>query len=252
MSVKIKLIKEVRLENDVLLVGLPGMGYVAKTVADFIINNLGGELFAKIYSYAFPPQILVGYDGIGRLPKAYLYKVNNMVIFTGDAQPLSPEAQNELSHEVIKKLIDLGGLSKVIAGAAYVESAMPEERKVYVVGNDLRIINEFKKLGAQVLNEGVISGINGAIIGWAGYYDIPAVTLLGETWSVIVDSNMTDYRAAKAILKILCRYLNLDLNLSELDMRANDVESKIREYYREMISQMRREEGRRRGIMHTM
>lgn len=251
MGVKVKFIKDVKIENAILLVGLPGMGYVAKTVAEFIIRKLNGELFAIFYSHAFPPQIIVNYDGIGNLPKAYLYKVNNLIIFTGDSQPVSPEAQNELSEFVIRKLMELGSLGKVIAGAAYVETAMPHVRKVYVVGNDLNMINEFKRLGAQVLTNGVISGINGAIIGWADYYNIPAVTLLGETWSVIVDTNMTDYRAAKAVLNVLNKYLGLNLDLRELDAKANEVEVRLRQYYKEMITQVKREEGRR-GITHTM
>ncbi|RLG77342.1 MAG: hypothetical protein DRO14_02475 [Thermoprotei archaeon] len=83
------------------------------------------------------------------------------------------------------------------------------------------------RLGAEPLSEGVISGINGAIVGWAKYYGIPAVVVLGETWAPIVEFDEIDYRAAKRVVEVIASYLGLSVDTEYMNVLADRVEKKI-------------------------
>jgi len=222
---KIKLLDDVRVNGKVLIVGLPGMGGVAYTVANYLITSLRSKLVAELYSYSYPPQLGVS-DGRAYLIKAYLYETPSALLLTANAQPPTNEAQNEFCDTILEYL-SRRGLSKVIATAAYVVSSVGRNRNVYIAGNDKDILEEFVKLGAQPLSSGVISGVNGAIVGWASYYDIPAAVLLAETWDAIVQLDEVDYRAAKHLLSVISRYLGVEVNLVELDGLADNIEVRV-------------------------
>lgn len=223
--IRIKVLDGIRASGKALIVGLPGMGGVAYTVANYFITSLRSVLVAELYSYSYPPQLGVS-SGKASLIKAYLYDTPVALILTANAQPPSNESQNEFCDRVLE-FLHSNGLNKVIATAAYVVSAIGTERAVYIAGNDTSIIDEFIRLGAQALGSGVISGINGAIVGWASYYDIPAAVLLAETWDAIVQLDEIDYRAAGRLVQIVGRYLGIEVDVKELDRLASSVEERV-------------------------
>ena len=63
-ATEITILEEVELENPIFIEALPGVGHVGKLVADHMIDELDATKFAEIYSPTFPPQVLVGEDGM--------------------------------------------------------------------------------------------------------------------------------------------------------------------------------------------
>ena len=63
-AAEITILEEVELDNPIFIEALPGVGHVGKLVADHMIDELGATKFAEIYSPTFPPQVLVGEDGM--------------------------------------------------------------------------------------------------------------------------------------------------------------------------------------------
>ncbi len=232
---KIKRVSSFDASGKSLIVGLPGMGGVAYTVANHIIASTPSKIVAELYTYSYPPQVSVN-NGKTSLFKAFLYDTPLGLVMTANAQPATPEAQNEFCDRVLEFLYSKG-LSKIIATAAYVVSYVDSKRNVYVTGNDERLINEFIKLDARPLKSGVVSGINGAIAGWASYYDLPAVVLLSETWEPIVQVDEFDYRAAKHLLIIIGRYLNHEIDVRTFDSMADYVEGKVMEMITRSLKQ---------------
>lgn len=211
------------------------MGGVAYTVANYFITSLKSKLVAELYSYSYPPQLGVS-SGRANLIKAYLYDTPVALILTANAQPPSNEAQNEFCDKILE-FLHARGLSKVLATAAYVVSGASRDRAVYVAGNDASLINEFAQLGAQLLNTGVISGINGAVVGWASYYDIPAAVLLAETWDAIVQLDEIDYRAARCLVQIVGKYLSVEVDVEALDRLADSIEERVLDLISKSIRQ---------------
>ena len=60
----IKLLKDVDLNDPILIEALPGIGHVGKLVAEHIIHELKAEKFAELYSPSFPPQVFVDKNGL--------------------------------------------------------------------------------------------------------------------------------------------------------------------------------------------
>jgi len=226
MVTRFKLFRKIEVEGKHLLVGMPGMGRVGYLMANFFIEKLNAELVCEIYSTSFPPQIIVSKGGFSSLFKGKLYSSDKMIILTADTQPPTTEGQNEVCDAILS-LLSKDGLKSVIAGAAFVVPQVGTVRKVFVAGNEDELIKKFVSLGATPLNEGVISGINGAIVGWSSYYGIPSAVILGETWAPIVEFDEVDYRAAKYVIELVAKYLSEKIDTSDLDLLANGVEGRV-------------------------
>ncbi len=249
MVTKIKTIKEFSVDNKPLIVGLPGMGRVGYVSVNYLLSRVGGELVAEVYSTSFPPQLLVGRGGLSTLFVGRIYDAGKFLVFTGDAQPQSPEGQNELCDALLNYLSSKGTLDAVIATAAYVVPEFNEKRRVFITGNQAEFIEELKNVGGEVLNEGVITGVNGVIVGWAGYYGIRGAVALGETWSAVVEFDETDYRAVKAVISLLNKYLNINIDPEPLTSLATVVESRINAAIAQMSRVARRETRESREVM---
>ncbi len=232
MVTRVKTVKEFSPEGKTLVVGLPGMGRVGYVATNYILSKLGGRLVAEIYSTAFPPHLIVRKGGISDLFSGKIFETDEALIFTADTQPQNPEGQNEICDALLNYLGKKGILKSIIATAAYVVPSVGEPRKTFVVGNDQKFLSELRSLGTYPLDDGVIMGINGAVIGWGKYYGVKGAVLLGETWAPIVEFDETDYRAAKAVVDVLRKYLSIDLDSTELEMLAQKTEERVKEALR--------------------
>jgi predicted ATP-grasp superfamily ATP-dependent carboligase len=228
MVTKIKVLKEYESEGKHLLIGLPGMGRVGYASVNYILERMGGDLVAELYSTTFPSQLVVNRRGISTLFTGRLYEVNNFLIFTGETQPQNPDGQHEICVELLNHVVSRGSPASLIATAAYVVPEYSDSRRVFVAGNDEGLLNELGNLGGNILEEGVITGVNGIIVGWASYYGIRSAVMLGETWSTIVEFNEVDYRAVKSVVDLLKSYLKIKIPTEDLLSQAEMVESRIK------------------------
>lgn len=226
MVTRVRVIREFSAANKPLIVGLPGMGRVGYVSANFFIEKFNGVHVADVYSTYFPPQLIVGKAGLSNLFVGRLFDVGNALVFTAETQPPNPEGQNEVCYVLLDFLAERG-VSTVLAGAAYVVPQVSDSRRVFIAGTDKELLATLMRLGAEPLSEGVISGINGAIVGWAKYYGIPAVVVLGETWAPIVEFDEIDYRAAKRVVEVIASYLGLSVDTEYMNVLADRVEKKI-------------------------
>jgi proteasome assembly chaperone (PAC2) family protein len=234
--------KNIDVKKAIAIAGFPGMGLVGKTVAMHLINILGADHVLSIYGTRFPAHLLVNSGGLADIDKVAIYhtKSNSIDIFiiTSDAQPTSDGDQHELSKFIIKKLLKYSVI-ELIATAAFVSDVIVPSRKVFVAGNNNSVLHKYIEKGAIPLNEGIISGMNGVIVGWAKAYNMNSVCVLGETWRSIVEMNYIDYTAAKIIIDLLNKVWDLNIDTEELSLRGRNIESEIEN----MLRTYTREEG---------
>src|SRR5579885_762744 len=177
MSLPNKIMVEItempKLKNPSLICGLPGSGYVGKLAVDHLIEELKGVPFASIFSSSFPPQVLIQPDGTVDLMKNTLYyckgKSLDLVLLSGDAQPVTPESEYQMAEEITKIC---------------------------------------EKHGVYSMNSGSITGMNGLIIGVGKRKNITGVCLLGETSGYVVDA-MASKVVLETLAKILNLKLDL-------------------------------------------
>ena len=239
-------LKKVKLNKPVMIEGLPGVGNVGKLVAEHIIDELKAEKILELYSWHFPPQVLVNDDGTVRLSKNELYaskpKGQDLLILTGDQQSVT----NEGHYLITETLLDIAqqhGVSRIYALGGYGIGQLVEKQTVLGAANDVELVDEMKKYGVEFREEepgGSIVGASGLLLGLGKLRGIPAVCLLGLTSGYLVDP-----KSAQAVLAILCSVLNLKLDTQALKDRAEEMEKvieRLKEMEQAQIPRMHEEE----------
>jgi uncharacterized protein (TIGR00162 family) len=245
-EIEVHELKKVKLNKPVMIEGLPGVGNVGKLVAEHIIQELGAEKIVEIYSWHFPPQVLVNDDGTVSLCKneVYAWKSKNLdlLIVSGDQQSVT----NEGHYIITETLLDIAqqyGVSRIYTLGGYGIGQLVEKQMVLGAVNDAELVEEMKKYGVEFREEepgGSIVGASGLLLGLGGQRGIPAVCLLGLTSGYLVDP-----KSAQAVLKILGRALNLEIPMQALEDRAEEMEKvveRLKEMEQAQIPRVREEE----------
>ncbi len=246
METIVNIQRDPKLNSPVLVGGLPGIGYVAKLSADYLVQQLNAELFAELYSQYFPPYVLVKKDGTVDLMKNefYFWKSANieLIIFSGNCQAMSPEGQYQVADEVLKLAKKLGA-KRIIALAAFATDKHVDKPKVFGAATNVELLEELKTQEVVPMGEGSISGINGLLFGLSKLYGLPGCCLLGET-SVLGMSpgrSIVDARGAQAVLEVLTKSLNVSINMGPLQDQARSTEEllhKVEEMERQVLEEM--------------
>jgi uncharacterized protein (TIGR00162 family) len=214
------------LKNPSLICGFPGSGYVGKLAIDHMIEELKATPFANMFSSSFPPQVLIQADGTTDLMKNTFYyskgDTSDLVLLSGDAQPVTPESEYDMAEEIVK-ICDKLGVKTIYTLAAYITGAFPKIPKVYGTSTVPQIVKDFQNYGISIMNNGSITGMNGLIIGVGKRKGMTGICLLGETSGYVVDA-----KASKAVLETLVKMLNLKLDLAQITKKAQDTEHLVK------------------------
>jgi uncharacterized protein (TIGR00162 family) len=233
MTAEIKILKEFAPKELILVVGLPGTAYIGKLSVDYLVQQLKAELVAEVYSKHFPPYVIIKEDGIVELLRNELHwfkdDVEHDVIFlTGNSQAFSPEGQYEVADTILDWAIG-HGVKKVFSVAALVTDKPFEAPSVFCTATNSALIEDMKKFNVQPLDQGIIGGENGLIVGLAKKKNIEGICLLSETHGYQTSSGeyVTDAKAAKAALNVLNCILALKVNMEPMYKQADQMDELI-------------------------
>jgi len=171
----------------------------------------------------FSPKVWLGEDGVVGLMKGEFHFWKNqpggpdLVLFTANEQPYSPEGQYELA-EVALDVANKLGARRVITMGGMATDRLAEEPKVYAGATSTDVVKELEAFGAVKLAGGAITGTNGLIFGLAKPKNIPAICLLAETPGYL----SLDANAARAALELSSRLLNIPMDLTALEKQAKE------------------------------
>ncbi len=235
------------LYNPVLIEGLPGIGNVGKIVVEYLIQKLNAKKFAEVYSSSFPYHVFVREDGTVELPKNELYyvkrKEGDLVFLTGDFQSMTPEGHYEISNAVLDFAKKLGVKFVITLGGFGIED-IPKKPRVIGAATSEELVATLKSLGVYVegRNIGMIVGASGLLLGLGKLKGMDGFCLMGETLARPV---FADPRAAKAVIDVLLKYLKLDVDLTELEKKAQELEKAIaraKQMEKEILERLRRQQ----------
>src|SRR5207249_2979277 len=120
-----------------LLAGLPDSRRLAKILLHHLIKTLQATPLAYLHSDYLPPRVLLKPDGTPELMKhEFYYWINtdqashDLVLYTGDAQPILPEGAFRLSDAVVNLAQQLGVETLVTVGA-FITGTISDNPKVY-------------------------------------------------------------------------------------------------------------------------
>ena len=233
----------IQLENPVLIEGLPGLGMVGRIAVKYLVKKLKAKPFAHLYSPHFPYYVIVNSKGNIRLLRGVFYYWKNqqnrdLILFTGDSQAQTIEGQYEIAAKIadyakskgVSLIITLGGYRKEVEGSP----------KVYAVSTSRELLEKALKAECMKSPSGnPIVGIAGILLGIARFKGLNALCLLGETRGYIPDP-----KAAKSVLNALCKILELNVDLSGLDVEIERAEK--------LLEKMHQIEARRESYIRRL
>ncbi len=215
--------------RKICIQGMPGIALAGKYTVDYIIKTLSARKIFDLYFYDFPPQVLIDL-GLMNLPSVYLFHYYNelsgddLLLLSSDFQPLTHYGVNALSLILAEQLRKLGVKLIISLGASAV-NIIVKDPKIYASATSPSILNtSFNTPDFERFADGVITGMNGvlpAIIGREG--DIQGVILLAEACRYLT----CDFRAAKKLLEVLEKTLNLKIDYTEINNKIRELDESI-------------------------
>ena len=195
----------------ICICGLPGIGSVGKVATDYLATALECSTIIPFFSRSFPPQVMVS-GGLAKLMNAQLMRTKekeNLLILSGDAQPLDVVGMHELAGNILQAIKKLG-VTDVITLAAYVGET---NESVLGTATDADAAKALGECKIPLLRSGAIGGLNGLLAGMAPLYDLRGFCLLATSSG----SDPVDIRAANNLLYAINELLHLDIDITLME-----------------------------------
>ncbi|MGV8150656.1 MAG: PAC2 family protein [Candidatus Woesearchaeota archaeon] len=245
-----------KISNPILIAGMPGIGNVGKISMDMLVEETKAVPVVSFFSYEMPNSVFVNENNIVELPKIVLYhkKIDgkDFLFLTGDVQPTTERSCYEFC-DILLDLVSKCGLKNKAnlksqsVGARKINNdrfhiltlggiglnEIPEKPKVYITGNDKKFVDivSDKMKKSKISHEtkiygmvGPIIGVSGILLGLSRERNIPAYSLLAETYGHPIYVGL---KGSKSILEIINKYYDLGINLKRLDKEILQIDTLI-------------------------
>lgn len=237
--------KKPKLNNPVLIGGLPGIGNIGKIAAEYMVEKLKMEKLADVFSQYLPPQVFLNDEGEAKLVRNSIYYKkfrgkNDLLILVGDFQGTTQEGQYELTYFVLE-LAKKWNVSTLYTLGGYSTGKIVEVPRVLGAVTEVDMVNYLQE-GGVVFPKGEPGG---GIVGSAGLmlglgkelFSIKGACLMGETSGYFADP-----KGAKEVLKVLSAILDLKLDLSDIEERSKQIQQITEKMQEDVQSKMQQKE----------
>jgi uncharacterized protein (TIGR00162 family) len=222
--------KKEKLKDPILLVGLPGIGNVGSLVGEHIKNETKAEKFGTLYSPYFPHQAIMLKNGGLRLISNRFYHFKNkkgrsILVLIGDTQAGTPKGQYEVNEKIVRFFKSLGGRTVYTIGGYSAANQYIHNPRVFGVATNSKLRDALGKYGIIFGQaNGAVWGAAGIIPAFARKHRMDGACIMGETGMLEIDAN-----AAKSVLEIMKKLLDIDINLGNLDKIKQETEKIIKD-----------------------
>ncbi len=229
-AVEVEVVADPGLTDPVLVEGLPGVGHVGKLAAEHLVEEFDGRLVRRVYSEHFPPQVTVDAESVGRLASAEFHAVDvgdrDVLVLVGDHQPQDVGGHYRLAEAFLDVAGEFG-VEEVVALGGVPTGELVETYTVIGAVGDPAMREPLTAAGVEFRPDepaGGVVGTSGLLLGLAGRRGLPAACLLGETSGYLVDP-----KSAQAVLEVLQRTLDFEVDFGTLEERAQEMEAVVRQ-----------------------
>jgi proteasome assembly chaperone (PAC2) family protein len=242
---EVRFINKPEMSNPRMLVGLPGMGMVARITVNYFIEFLKPELIADIPIPHLSPSIAFFEKGL-IVPidreispfKFYYSEKENIILFLGDIQFGYAAKDNELSEKIVEtaKLCGVDMIYTVIA--THVQGYV-EEPEVFGLATSPELLQFLESKGVKIADGSFqISGVNGLVIEYALRNGIKGMALLSET----AFPEALDIKSCYAGIKKVSELLGIDIDLSRIEIEVKKFDEGFKKYLKDMQEKKKKEE----------
>ncbi len=220
--------------------GFPGVANVAKIAVDYLIDKLETEKVAEFYSDSLPAFATINENNELEPRKIELYKVKdkNLLLLTGNAQPVSSQGTNVVSRKLLRYL-SKKGTKKIIAFSGIGLNVEPDDPKVYVAATDPKEAEEISKKVKVVEvrlkayeSVSMIFGLAGTLPALAPMYKMKGISLMAET---LASPWYLGVLGAYKLILVVNELFNLNLDMKEIEEEVK----KIKEAKEEALKKMK-------------
>jgi len=208
------------LNNPVLIEGLPGIGFVANIAVLHLVQELKAKLFGEIRSSSFQDFAITAEKGKIRSPINELYyhkgrdEERDLILLYGNTQALTTIGQYELCGRILDIAEEMGCRQIITLGGLKREEKV-DTPELYCAASDLQTLHEALSFGAKIIG-GHIFGVAGLLVGLSKLRGMRGLCLLSET------PGYPDASAAREVLNVVCKMLQLKIDLARLDTAAEE------------------------------
>ena len=271
----IKLYKEPDLEKPMMFVGWPGIGNIGMVAVNSLKDILRAEEFGEIESWDFfyPRKVSITNGLLKALEfpsnKFYYARIEkkDLIFFIGEEQPSvggRMYASGERAYEMANLVIDVGlrfGCQRVYTSGACVSPIHHQMRpRVCAVVTSEGLKEEVKgypntifmsDLEGRSEGEGVITGLNGLLLGIAKKRGVEGICLMGEIPDWLSGASFPYPRASKSVLNVFAKILGIQVDLGFLDKLEGQVEQWVESFYAKFPPEMKAEYDERKSLAHA-
>ena len=217
-----------KLNSPVLLAAWPGISNVSIIVASYLERKLNFKRLAEIrVSHFFDPIGVIVRDNVVEAPsfpqsRFYYWKnergTGDIILFIGEQQPATK------GYELANAVLDVGlkfMVSRVYTfAAALTRIHHTEQPTVWGVATTQEVAEYLRRYDLLQKRNLQIAGLNGLMLGVAKERNVEGVCLLGEV--PMYATKIQNPMAALAILRVLTKMLDIEVDLSEITQLAKE------------------------------
>ena len=226
--------KEPRGKACDLIAAWPGIGNLALILAKYLCEKLNAEEIGEIEPFAFfdPIGVMVK-DNVVEAPQfpegKFFYwhspdGKKDLLFFISDEQPAFK------GYDLANFILDVAKKFKVkriyTFAAAIAKIHHTEQPKVWGVATETKLIDFIKKHDIVLRGKLQIAGLNGLLLGVARERNMEGICLLGEVASYT--TRIPNPKAALAVIKVLLKVLDLQIDLTELARIAEESDQQMK------------------------
>lgn len=210
------------------IAGSPGLRSIGKMAVECLIEQLGAELLAEVYSYDFPAiyQTVPSYaahpkylgnagvmvkGGIAGVPKASIYRAAEPNIAIVMGYHANFMGQYEVAESVAEALFELG-VRRLYVLAGYGRPGAD----LCCAATKPELLEEAKAYGLEPGYEGPFMGFSGLLLGAAKLLGIDGICIFGRTEPSPSDPEYPDPIAAIRVVSKLKEILKLNVDAASI------------------------------------
>ena len=201
--------------SAILIEVSPTPGVAGIIAGSYLIENFGGKKIAEITSPYFPQISLINDDGIATLPKIEMHIVtidNKKLLILMRNFPID---SNEGSQIIAKKIYEYLATKGVKSLFVFASGRVSDDRSIYVSSTKIDNINQLLLSGAKPapsLDSLPVDRLTGFLMMLFAINGKDVYLMLADT-----PSYLPDPVAAKKLLEVFSKSLQLSIDLSKLD-----------------------------------
>jgi predicted ATP-grasp superfamily ATP-dependent carboligase len=185
-----------------------------------LIDHLDTESIGTVYSEDIPPMVALHKGSVVQPIEIFYNKKYNLVMLHVVTNPAGLEWE---FGDVVMKLANMLQVKEIISIEGVGSNGSEGEPRTFYYTNSDSKKKEFEKYKIEQLKEGVVMGVTGIVLLKAKNIGQKMSCIFAETHSAMPDS-----KAAAAVIRVLDKYLTLNVDPKPLEQEAKAFEQKLK------------------------